>query len=225
SVNGGRSNNIAFNMDGVHSQDIFSNVNQPLPMPDALQEFSFQTSNFSAEYGQNSSGVVNVVTKSGTNSLHGNLFTFVRNAQFNARNFFAPRRDQLKREQFGGTVGGPILRDKLFFFGGYQGTRIRNTQNGLNAFVPTPANLAGDFSSYLSGANPNNPLRRPITIKDPISGDLFPGNIIPVSRFEPASLAMLKYLPPFAGGNGLVFFGTPIIQNFDEFITRFDYSI
>ena len=95
SVNGGRSNNIAFNLDGVHSEDIFTNVNQPLPMPDALQEFSFQTSNFSAEYGQNSSGVVNVVTKSGTNSFHGNLFEFVRNAQFNARNYFAGKRDQL----------------------------------------------------------------------------------------------------------------------------------
>ena len=89
SVNGGRSNNVAFNLDGVHSQDIMSNTNQPLPMPDALQEFSFQTSNFSAEYGQNSSGVVNVVTKSGTNMLHGDAFAFDRNAVFNARNFFA----------------------------------------------------------------------------------------------------------------------------------------
>src|SRR5438477_6521881 len=79
SVNGGRQNNIAFNLDGVHSEDIFSNVNQPLPMPDALQEFSFQTRNFSAEYGQNSAGVVNVVTKSGTNSIHGDLFDFTRN--------------------------------------------------------------------------------------------------------------------------------------------------
>ena len=87
SVNGGRQNNIAFNLDGVHSEDIFSNVNQPLPMPDALQEFSFQTSNFSAEYGQNLSGVVNVVTKSGTNALHGDAFEFTRNAVFNARNF------------------------------------------------------------------------------------------------------------------------------------------
>src|SRR5205814_3856562 len=114
SVNGGRQNNIVFNLDGVHSEDIFSNVNQPLPMPDALQEFSFQTSNFSAEYGQNSAGVVNVVTKSGTNALHGNLFEFVRNAVFNARSFFAASRDQLKRNQFGGTLGGPIVKDRLF---------------------------------------------------------------------------------------------------------------
>src|SRR4029077_19181642 len=106
SVNGGRQNNIAFNLDGVHSEDIFSNVNQPLPMPDALQEFSFQTSNFSAEYGQNSAGGVNVVPKCGTNALHGNAFEFVRNCHFNARTFFAASRDQLKRNQYGGTLGG-----------------------------------------------------------------------------------------------------------------------
>src|SRR6266446_6192795 len=102
SVNGGRSNNVSYRLDGVHSQDILSNVNQPLPMPDALQEFSVQTSNYSAEYGETSAGVVNVVTKSGTNAIHGDGFEFVRNAVFNARNFFAPSRDQLKRNQYGG---------------------------------------------------------------------------------------------------------------------------
>ena len=225
SVNGGRSNNIAFNLDGVHSEDIFTNVNQPLPMPDALQEFSFQTSNFSAEYGQNSSGVVNVVTKSGTNSFHGNLFEFNRNAVFNARNFFAGRRDQLKRNQFGGTIGGPILKDRLFFFGGYQGTRIRNTQNGLTAYVPTAPDLAGNFAAYLNAADPANALRRAITLTDPTTTQPFPGNQIPVSRFDPASLAMLKYLPPSSAANGFATFSTPVIQNFDEFIIRTDYSI
>src|SRR5206468_13073668 len=83
SVNGGRSNNVSYNLDGVHAEDILSNVNQPLPMPDALQEFSVQTSNYSAEFGQNSAGVVNVVTKSGTNSLHGDAFGFLRIAVFN----------------------------------------------------------------------------------------------------------------------------------------------
>ncbi len=225
SVNGGRSNNIAFNLDGVHSEDIFSNVNQPLPMPDALQEFSFQTSNFSAEYGQNSSGVVNVVTKSGTNAIHGDAFEFVRNAQFNARNFFAARRDQLKRNQFGGTIGGPIIKDRLFFFGGYQGTRIRNTQGGLSAFVPTAPNLAGDFSNLLTAADPNNPLKRVIQLKDPLNGQNFTSNLIPVSRFDPAALVLVKYLPLTSAGNGLAFYANPIIQNFDEFITRIDYSI
>ena len=225
SVNGGRQNNIAFNIDGVHSEDIFSNVNQPLPMPDALQEFSFQTSNFSAEYGQNSSGVVNVVTKSGTNVFHENAFGFVRNAVFNARNFFAANRDQLKRSQFGGTVGGPIIKDKAFFFAGYQGTRIRNLQGGNIAFVPTPANLSGDFSALLNAGDPANPLHRQVLLKDPVSGQQFPNNRIPVSRFEPASLAMLKYLPASSAANGLAFYGKPIRQDFEEFITRVDYSL
>ncbi|HWD98703.1 MAG TPA: carboxypeptidase regulatory-like domain-containing protein, partial [Bryobacteraceae bacterium] len=196
SVNGGRQNNIAFNIDGVSAEDIFSNVNQPLPMPDALQEFSFQTNNFSAEYGQNSSGVVNVVTKSGTNSFHGDAFEFVRNAQFNARNFFAAKRDQLKRNQFGGTFGGPIVKNKLFFFGGYQGTRVRNTQGGLSAYVPTAADLAGSFSSYLNASDPTNPLHRAVPLNDPTTAQPFAANQIPLSRFNPASVAMLKYLPP-----------------------------
>ncbi len=225
SVNGGRQNNIAFNLDGVHSEDIFSNVNQPLPMPDALQEFSFQTSNFSAEYGQNSSGVVNVVTKSGTNALHGDAFEFARNAVFNARNFFASKRDQLKRNQFGGTLGGPIIKDRLFFFGGYQATRIRNTRSDLSAYVPTAADLSGDFSAFLNARSPGNPLGRQVAIKDPINGQPFPNNQIPVSRFDPASLAMLKYLPASSSANGFALYSQPVIQNFNEFIIRVDYSI
>ena len=149
SVNGGRSNNVSYNLDGVHAEDILSNVNQPLPMPDALQEFSVQTSNYSAEYGQNSSGVVNVVTKSGTNAFHGNAFEFVRNAVFNARDFFSPTRDQLKRNQYGGTIGGPVMKNRLFFFGGFQGTRIRNFTGGRSASVPTAAKSPGDFTALL----------------------------------------------------------------------------
>jgi hypothetical protein len=225
SVNGGRQNNIAFNIDGVSAEDFFSNVNQPLPMPDALQEFSFQTNNFSAEYGQNSSGVVNVVTKSGTNSFHGDAFEFVRNAVFDARNFFAATRDKLKRNQFGGTLGGPILKDKLFFFGGYQSTPIRDTSNAPNAFVPTASDLAGDFSAYLNGNNPANPLGRAILLKDPTTGQVYPGNQIPLRQFNASALAMLPYLPASSAPNGVVFYTTPTIQNFQEFIIRLDYSL
>jgi hypothetical protein len=225
SVNGGRQNNIAFNIDGVSAEDIFSNVNQPLPMPDALQEFSFQTNNFSAEYGQNSSGVVNVVTKSGTNAFHGDAFEFVRNAQFNARNFFAATRDQLKRNQFGGTLGGPIKKDRLFFFGGYQATRVRDTSNAPNAFVPTAGDLTGDFSAYLTASNPANPLGRVVALKDPTTGQPFPQNQIALSRLNASAHAMLKYLPVSNAPNGVSFYTTPTIQNFQEFIVRTDYSI
>jgi hypothetical protein len=225
STNGSRQNQMGYFLDGAPNIDNMSNVNQPFPFPDALQEFSVQTSNYNAEYGQNAGGVVSIVTKSGTNQYHGDALGFLRNSVFNARNFFAAARDPLKRGQFGGTFGGPLFKDKTFFFVGYQGTRIRSDQNGLHAFVPTNANLAGDFSAMLQANNPNNPLSRVLTIKDPASptGAAFPGNIIPLSRFDPASMNMMKYLPR-VGGNGGVFYDRPISQNYDEYILRGDHS-
>jgi hypothetical protein len=225
SVNGGRSNNVSFYLDGTTAQDLLSNINQPLPFPDAVQEFDFQTSNFSAEYGDDSSGVVNVITKSGTNEFHGNAFEFVRNAEFNARNFFASTVDPLKRNQFGGTFGGPIKGSKLFFFLGYQGTRIRDSQSGLGAYVPTAADIAGDFSALLSANNPANPLGRAITLQDPTTGKAFPNNQIPISRFDPVAKNLLKYLPSSPNPNGLMFYSEPLIQDFDEYIARADYSL
>src|SRR5499427_4135154 len=108
SANGARQNMVSYQLDGGNYVDEYTNVNQPFPMPDALQEFSVQTSNYSAEYGQNAGAVVNVVTRSGTNSFHGDAFEFVRNSVFNARQWQAAKRDQLKRNQFGGVFGGPI---------------------------------------------------------------------------------------------------------------------
>jgi hypothetical protein len=224
STNGARENQVGYFLDGAPNIDFFSNVNQPFPFPDALQEFSVQTSNYSAEFGQDAGGVVSIVTKSGTNQFHGNAFEFLRNGALNARNYFATTADPLKRNQFGGTFGGPIIKDRTFFFGGYQGTRIRSNQGGQSGFVPTDANLTGDFSAMLSATNPNNPLGKVVAIKDPLTGKPFPNNQIPVSRFDPASLAMLKYVPR-AQGNGIDLYSTAIIQNFDEYIARGDHSI
>ena len=125
SVSGGQENGNNYLLDGGDNNDSHSNVNLPFPMPDALQEFSVQTNGVPARYGLHPGAVVNVVTKSGTNSIHGDLFEFVRNGDFNARNFFAATQDSLRRNQFGGTVGGPIRKDKLFIFGGFQATRER----------------------------------------------------------------------------------------------------
>jgi len=111
-------------------------------MPDALQEFSVQTSNYSAQYGQNAGGVVNVITKSGANDFHGNGFEFLRNSVFNARPWHAPRKDQLKRNQFGGTIGGPIIRNRTFFFAAYQQTIQRNVLAGNSATVPNATQRA-----------------------------------------------------------------------------------
>ena len=161
-INGTRANQVNYMLDGGNNVDEYTNVNAPFPMPDALQEFSVQTSNYNAEYGQNAGGVVNIVTGSGTNKFHGSAFEYVRNRVFNAANYFSyvngvKTRDPLKRNQFGGTIGGPVWiphlydgRDKTFFFFGVQSTRIRTNGVGGTAFLPTPAQLAGTFTGLSS---------------------------------------------------------------------------
>jgi len=216
-VNGTRENQTGYYLDGAPNMDNLSNINQPFPFPDALQEFSVQTSNYNAEYGQNAGGVVSIVTKSGTNQFHGSAFEFIRNRVFNAANYFGyvsgkKTVDPLKRNQFGGTIGGPVFKDKTFFFGGYQGTRIRSNQGGLSSFVPTTANMNGDFSNLSA------------TIKDPDTGVVIPSKFISPTRFDPASLKMLTYIPS-GGTTGQVFYTTPIIQNYDEYILRGDHKI
>ena len=228
SANGTRQNEMSFLFDGGNNMDSFSYINAPFPFPDAVQEFSVQTSNYGAEYGMSAGGVVSVTTKSGTNQFHGDAFEFVRNGVSNARNYFAASVDPLKRNQYGGTIGGPVVlphyngRDKTFFFFGYQGTQIRDITGGLHTFVPTAANLQGDFSNALT-VNPNNPLGKATVIKDPVTGQPFPGNLIPVSRMDPASLAFTKYYPVGAG-NGIVFYSKPVNESFNEEIVRVDHS-
>src|SRR5499426_515254 len=161
SSNGGRGNTTNYVLDGGSNNDHYSNAPNPTPNPDALQEYSVQTTNFSAEYGRNLGAVVNAVTKSGTNSFHGSAFEYLRHHAVNASNFFTPgRSDGLKRNQFGATIGGPIWlpgkilgkanyrgQDRTFFFFSFQGTRLRQAPAGSTAIVPTEAQRRGDFSS------------------------------------------------------------------------------
>jgi hypothetical protein len=170
------------------------------------------------------------VTKSGTNDLHGSAYDFLRNADFNSRNFFAAQRDPLKRNQFGGAFGGPVDipkvyngKNKTFFFLSYEGTRIHTVGSTSSEYVPTGADIAGDFSAYLT-ANPSNPLNKATAISDPLTGTPFPGDLIPTSRFDPASVAFLKYLPTGVG-SGLVYYTLPSIQDFDEATVRVDHTI
>src|SRR5439155_983635 len=136
SVAGGMNSGLNYTLDGANHDNQFDNGYLSLPFPDALQEFKVQTSGSTAQTGVKSAGSVSLVTKSGTNEFHGNLFEFVRNAMFNARNAFATKRYTIKRNQYGGTVGGPIITSKLFFFAGYQGTRIRQDPTDNTSFVP-----------------------------------------------------------------------------------------
>jgi hypothetical protein len=182
-VNGGGPGAVNYQLDGGNYNDTYMNTNLPFPNPDAVGEFAVQTSNLSAEYGTSASAVVNVVTKSGTNSVHGDAFEFLRNGDLNARNFFAPTQDTLKRNQFGGSVGGPIKKDKLFFFGTLQATRVRSAAFGEIEFVPTQAERNGDFSAI------------PAQLVNPVSGVPYKGNQIPTSSFSPAAQYFLQTIP------------------------------
>ncbi len=187
-VDGSRNNNLRYTLDGGEHMDSLRNFNLHFPFPDALQEFSVQTSNMSPEHGISSAGAVNVVTKSGTNQIHGDLFWFVRNTALNATNFFSQQQDNLKRNQAGFTLGGPILKNKLFVFGGFQDLDIRTAPGNSQSQSLTAAERSGNFAG--------DP-----TIFDPLTGQPFPNNTIPTARLSPASLKLLQFLPaPAADG-------------------------
>jgi hypothetical protein len=217
SVGGGLSDGLTYLLDGGTHNDPFSNANLPLPFPDALQEFKVETSAMPAQYGQHSSGVVNSVTKSGGNEFHGDLFEFVRNKVFNARNAFSPTRDGLKRNQFGGVIGGPIIKNKLFFFGGYQGTIQRSEANIIVSYLPTPRMLTGDFTGVTAPACNGG---RQINLRAP-----FTNNRIDPSLFSKAALTLAtKYLPTPVDECGQSVYGRR--QNSDEkmLVGKIDYQ-
>ena len=198
SVGGGLVDGLTYVLDGGTHNDPYNGLNQPLPFPDALQEFKVETSSLSAQYGQHSAGAVNAVTKSGTNELHGDLFEFVRNKIFNARNAFTPTRDGLKRNQFGGVLGGPIIKNKLFFFGGDQFTRVRSAPATTFEFIPTVQMLAGDFTTIASRACNT---KGQIALKAPFqnlgtnsSGDTI--YKIDPALFSPVALNLMKKITP-----------------------------
>ena len=168
-VAGGMQSGLTYVLDGANHNDAYNNLNYPMPFPDALQEFKVETSGLAAQYGFHSSGQVNAVTKSGTNQFHGSLFEFVRNGSLNARNAFAVKNDGLKRNQFGGTIGGPIIRNKLFFFAAEQGTKERAAPSDSRAYVPTPAMLAGDFTAI---ASPTCNSGRQVTLRAPFVNNI-----------------------------------------------------
>src|SRR5215470_16266098 len=216
SVAGGLNTGVNFTLDGAFHMNPQGNGYMSTPFPDALQEFKVETSATAAAGGGKSAGAVSLVTKSGTNDFHGDVFEFVRNGIFNARNSFAVRRDTIKRNQFGGTIGGPILKNKLFFFSGYQGTTIRSDPTSLIATVPTAAMYAGDFTTITS---PACNAGRQITLRAPFVNN----------RIDPALLSKpaLKYaskLPQTTDPCGTVIYGNPTKENGHMVIGRLDYQ-
>ena len=236
SVAGGEANGIEYLLDGADDEDPFSNVNLPLPPPDALQEFSVQTNGLSARYGVHPGATVNFVTKSGSNALHGDLFEFVRNGDFNARLYGAATQDTLRRNQFGGTVGGPIKKDKLFYFGAYQGTRLRTAPGTSTSYVPTAAALGGDFSTLESHACVSSvPAGEYRQLVDPFSGgpsfgtgtkySATPPPPIPTTMFDQQALNYLKLVPVSTDPCGKIQYGIPTPQDEDQVLGRVDYTV
>lgn len=200
-VNGLRPQNNNFRLDGIDNNEALVNTIVFFPNADAIEEFRVQTSVAPAVYGRAGGALVLTSIKSGTNNLHGSAYWFNRNTNFNARNFFnaAPAaKPKYNRNQFGGTLGGPILKNKLFYFVDYQGLRKNVPSSNDTATVPTDLMRKGDFSELLAGAGPaGNPtgLSAPIQILDPTTGLPFTGNVIPPNRINQVGLAYLNAFP------------------------------
>jgi hypothetical protein len=224
-AHGARDTDNEWNLDGATMNIGFYNWNSFNPSIDAIQEFKIQAGAYSAEFGFQSGANINIVTKSGTNSVHGTLFNFLRNDKMDARGFFPTSKPTLRQNQFGGTIGGPVYipkvydgRDRTFFFSNYEGIRIRQQQFGRFT-VPTDDQRAGDLSRNWAGA----PVTTPII--DPVSGQPFPGNIVPANRITPQAQNILKYFPR-VNTPGQVFnynILAPVLTNSDSTIHRLDH--
>jgi hypothetical protein len=225
SVAGGLRTGVAYVLDGAMHNDAYDNLNMPFPFPDALQEFRVATSGLSADNGVHSGAAVNAVTKSGTNRFSGNIFEFLRDSRFNATDPFAAvgkdgKRvsDGLNRNQYGGTLGGPIARDRMFFFGAYQGTRTRQTPASYLSYVPTAAMLAGDFTEY---ASPACNAGRQITLRAP-----FANNRIDPALLSKAAVSIANRIPSKADNPcGEILFSVPLDNNDAQYVTRIDYQL
>ena len=230
-VNGTRGNLNNFMLDGIDNNSNDNAGNILSTNVDAIQEFKVQTSGYSAEFGRSGGAVINATIKSGTNAFHGTAFEFLRNSALDARGFFAPA-DQPKapfrQNQFGGTLGGPIRRNKTFFFVDYQGTRIGTSQTDIST-VPTPAEIGGNFSTLLAGA-PAGQIFDPqstTTVNGQTVRTPFAGNIIPASRLDPISSAVAKLYPapnvPGALANNYVV-NAPGTEQIDQGDGRMDHN-
>jgi outer membrane receptor protein involved in Fe transport len=214
SVHGLRGISNNYMLDSGDNNDALGGTAAIVPNPDALEEFTVQTSNFSAQYGRNMGAMINAVTKSGTNAFHGGGYDFTRNDALDAKQFFALQKGELKRSQYGATLGGPIMRDKAFFFFAYQGLRDREGESRSNLIVPTALERAGDFS------------QSPIKPKDPLTGLPFENNRIPLSRFDAASINFMSAMLPLPNGaGGKYLYNAPVTVDGNQFMGRVDHQI
>jgi hypothetical protein len=251
-VNGGRGRANNYSVNGGDGNDLFANLPAVQPSPDSIEEFRVITNSFDAEYGRNSGAVVNVVTKSGTNEFHGNVYEFFRNTVLNAKpfTFVAAPKPDFHQNQFGGTFGGPIKKDKTFFFGAYEGRRIIQGVVSQPVTVPSVAEKNGDFSagSPFTGTLSSPTLASllndrpgcasgvaaeqaaagvpstPIAAGTPYSS-IFPGNQIPTACFDPVSVSLANlYVPTTTNTSNQVIEVPNRVNNGDQFQVRVDHS-
>ena len=248
SVNGGRGRSNNFNVNGGDANDLFANLPTVQPSPDSISEFRVLTNTFDAEYGRNSGAVINVVTKSGTNEFHGNAFEFFRNSVLNAQGYFNVVKPQFQQNQFGGTFGGPIKKDRAFFFLSYEGRRIKQGIPSAQFQVPDQAQRGGDFSAFTGGftgyindqavADALN--ARPGCTsaiagnggQTPAAGVFYsaifpaPANFIPPACMDPTAVALMKLYVPLPNQPGNYFQSVPNqIVNGDQGSAKFDYRL
>ena len=205
-----------YSLDGAAHNDPYQGAQMRCPSRRPA-EFKVEASGMSAAGGtRGSGGRVNAVTKSGTNEFHGDLFEFARNYQFNARNYFATQRDSLKRNQYGGTLGGPISKNNLFFFIGYQGTKTRSDGNPTISVMPNAAMLAGDFAAF---ASPICNAGRQITLKGP-----FINNVANPAAFNRAAQNLAGRLPTTADPCGRIIYTAPDRPDDHKGVWKMDYQ-
>ncbi len=249
SVSGQRSESMTFLVDGADNTDFLSNRIVQNPIPDAVQEFKILTNNYDAQYGRTSGGIINQVIKSGSNSFHGDVFEGFRNDVLDAKDFFLATRAPFKRNTFGAALGGPIKKDKVFFFGAYQGARRREGQLAPVLQVLSPAQRTGDFSGLLTGtladpcptAAPGDPMQDPGQLINPLASiptftcsdgtivnvvtpaDIFVNNQVPVNPVIKNYINKFLPLPNLAGNN---FVSSPVgrIRD-DQFVIRSDANL
>ncbi|HTC66459.1 MAG TPA: carboxypeptidase regulatory-like domain-containing protein [Candidatus Acidoferrum sp.] len=245
-VNGGRGRSNNYSVNGGDGNDLFANLPAVQPSPDSVEEFRVITNSFDAEYGRNSGAVVNVVTKSGTNDFHGSAYEFFRNDILNAHGFtFQPTpKPPFKQNQFGGTFGGPIKKDKTFIFGSYEGRRIIRGIVSQQVPVPTAGDLAGNFGTPFpgtlndatvanifenrAGCRSNLPTAQQASLDAAAAGtptpydSIFTGGIVPTGCFDPVAVSMVKYLPGAGGSSSQVQDVVKSRERGDQFQIRFD---
>jgi len=245
SVSGGRARSNNYNVNGGHSGDQFINSPSIQPSPDSISEFRVISHNYDADLGRNSGSVINAITKSGSNAVHGTVYEYFRNKSLNARGYFDPEKPDFQQNEFGGTVGGAIRKDKTFFFSSYEGRRLRRGITSDPVSVPTLQERQGDFSSgpSFSGVLGDDAVATTLNSRPGCAGavaanggtaiaagtpyaSIFPGNIIPSQCFDPTAADLLGALVPLPNVGAQTFLSSPNARvRQDQFAVRLDHNL